>query len=325
MPGDEALEEGDVVSIDPATPNPWGDAHAPFMVKKSARANDPNLLGVVLDPSSGASGNKVNDNYMPLSIYGYFPVKANLENGPIARGDYLTSSSVPGVAMKQTAGGPTLGVALEPLETVASGSYSRIQIFANTSWYGGDLNAKTGTLVALGSASYDSSGLLKTSSGLFDIDILFASIVQKFEKMFGVVFQQGLLKVAEIITGKIMANQICVGSTCVNEEQLKQLLQNGGASAQPLTTPPPLPSPSPSESPVISPTPELTSEPSPSTTPEIMPSPTPVISETPVPVLAPEPTSEQQPQPEPQPEAAPEPPPAPESPPAGEAAATSGL
>ncbi|MEK7154452.1 MAG: hypothetical protein AAB792_02760, partial [Patescibacteria group bacterium] len=159
VPGDGTLEEGDVVSIDPLTPNPWGDAHAPFMVKKSPAANDPNLLGVITSFYNGASGNKINDNYVPMGIYGYFLVKVNLENGPVARGDYLTSSSVPGVGMKQTIAGPTLGIALEPLGIIASGSFDRIRVFANISWYGG-AGFSGGQSVGMGQTASGSAGLL---------------------------------------------------------------------------------------------------------------------------------------------------------------------
>ncbi|MEK7122656.1 MAG: shufflon system plasmid conjugative transfer pilus tip adhesin PilV, partial [Patescibacteria group bacterium] len=52
-------------------------------------------------------------NKPPVALAGRIPVKVSLENGPIHVGDYLTSSSKPGVAMKATKPGMTLGVALE--------------------------------------------------------------------------------------------------------------------------------------------------------------------------------------------------------------------
>jgi len=51
------------------------------------------------------------NNY--VKIAGFANVKYNNENGPIKKGDYITSSSTPGIAMKATQPGMILGVALE--------------------------------------------------------------------------------------------------------------------------------------------------------------------------------------------------------------------
>jgi hypothetical protein len=116
----------EVVSFAPETDNPYGDEHSPFVVTQSTTACDPNLLGFIIDPTSGASGKKLNEHYLPLAIYGYFPVKVTTENGAIKRGDGLTSSSMAGVAMKATQACKIIGYALEDAE--ADGT---IQVFAN--------------------------------------------------------------------------------------------------------------------------------------------------------------------------------------------------
>ncbi len=59
-------ETADLVSIAPAINNPYGDAHAPFAVEKSAKACDTNLLGYIVKPESGADGVKLN-NRRPLA------------------------------------------------------------------------------------------------------------------------------------------------------------------------------------------------------------------------------------------------------------------
>jgi hypothetical protein len=118
-------ETADLVSIAPTTANPYGDTHAPFAVEKSSTACDPNLLGFIVNPASGADGEKKNDHYLPLAIYGYFPAKVTLENGAIKRGDPLTSSSKPGYAMKATSACKTIGYALEDAQEEGT-----IQVFA---------------------------------------------------------------------------------------------------------------------------------------------------------------------------------------------------
>ena len=119
-------EAADLVSIAPAIKNPYGDTHAPFAVQKSTTACDTNLLGFIVKPESGADGKKLNDHYLPLAIYGYFPAKVTLESGPIKRGDPLTSSSKPGYAMKATQACKIIGYALEDADQEGT-----IQVFAN--------------------------------------------------------------------------------------------------------------------------------------------------------------------------------------------------
>ena len=57
---------------------------------------------------------------MPLAVVGIVPCKVSTENGPVARGDLLVTSSLPGYAMKGTNRrrmlGAVVGKALEPLE-----------------------------------------------------------------------------------------------------------------------------------------------------------------------------------------------------------------
>jgi hypothetical protein len=117
-------EAADLVSL--AGVNPYGDEHAPFAVGQSTTACDPNLIGFLLEPNLGADGRKLNDHYLPLAIYGYFPARVTLENGPIKRGDPITSSSKAGAGMKSTGACRIIGYALEDADVDG-----RIQVFAN--------------------------------------------------------------------------------------------------------------------------------------------------------------------------------------------------
>ncbi len=119
-------ETAELVSIAPTRANPYGDKHAPFVVQKSATACDDQLLGYIVNPESGADGGKLNDHYLPLAIYGYFPAKVTTENGAIKRGDPITSSSKAGYGMKATGACKIIGYALEDADREG-----RIQVFAN--------------------------------------------------------------------------------------------------------------------------------------------------------------------------------------------------
>ena len=124
--GNGLPEAADLVSIVPDTGNPDGDEHAPFTVQRATTPCDTNLVGFIVDPASGADGKKLNERYLPLAIYGYFPAKVTTENGPVKRGDPLTSSSKAGYAMKSTGGCRVIGYALEDAPADAT-----IQVFAH--------------------------------------------------------------------------------------------------------------------------------------------------------------------------------------------------
>jgi hypothetical protein len=73
---------------------------------------------------------------VPLALCGRVPVKVTLEGGPIRIGDYLTSSSRPGYAMRATAPGRVIGVALQPFDG-DPGAEGKAIVLVNPHWYGG--------------------------------------------------------------------------------------------------------------------------------------------------------------------------------------------
>ena len=85
-------------------------------IKKANKPYQKELFGII----STAPGFKLslknsegNLNPKPVALAGRVPVKVSTENGEIEPGDYLTSSSTPGVAMKATVPGQVVGKALE--------------------------------------------------------------------------------------------------------------------------------------------------------------------------------------------------------------------
>ena len=118
---DRTLKPGEIVSINKSLANG---------VKKTNKIKDADILGVV-----SAQGTRNNDdpengmrhkdpNYANIGLLGQLPVLVNNENGEIGIGDYITSSSTPGVGMKADLGDPTLGIALESFD----GASGKIQI-----------------------------------------------------------------------------------------------------------------------------------------------------------------------------------------------------
>jgi hypothetical protein len=102
----------------------------------------------------------------PIALSGRVPTNVSDENGAVAIGDPLTTSSTPGVAMKATKPGPILGYAMEPL---LSGT-GKVVAFIRASFYSGSgtnpapdvSNTVTGLSTA---SSLDLSGTLNMNGG----------------------------------------------------------------------------------------------------------------------------------------------------------------
>ncbi len=102
---DPTLQPGDVVSYDQSLK---------AGMKKSTSAYDNNLLGIITTHPGSVIGSVDSEGILalPVALSGRVPVKVSTENGEIKAGDYLTSSSTPGVAMKATKAGTIIGQAM---------------------------------------------------------------------------------------------------------------------------------------------------------------------------------------------------------------------
>jgi len=216
---DLSIEAGDIVAPDPQNPN--------FIVKTSQSYQN-SLIGVIsTNPGFIMTGNddfftsgKISkDNERLVALAGRVPVKVSTENGEIKVGDLLTSSSKPGVAMKATEPGRVIGIALEPYNGEGIG---KIMVFVNPHWFLGQISEE---------------GLIYTEEEIRQKEIQPASILDQFtlaikkslEKL-GLIIENGIAKVKELIAGKITTKQICLegddGETiCIDKNQLKQLLE----------------------------------------------------------------------------------------------------
>jgi len=156
----EDVSSGEVLSL---------DTSAAKTVKKTTIVYDQKIIGVVSTSPGlilGLNGSEVflggESSLYPekpeakrvpaVALTGKVPVKVSAENGPIEIGDYLTSSSIPGVAMKATRPGQTIGKALEAFPANTSEESGKILVFLNVSF------ADPGNFFA--SLSWDSSGNL---------------------------------------------------------------------------------------------------------------------------------------------------------------------
>jgi hypothetical protein len=131
---------------------------------------------------------------------------------------------------------------------------------------------------------------------IFDFNILFSSIVSKFSKLFEIVFEQGLVRVARIVADMIETKKLAAEELQLKDSQTGNIycvtIKNGefdkaqgecGGS-----TPTPTPEATPETTPEITPEPTPTPESEVTPSPTSMPEPTPEIIPTPSPELSPE-------------------------------------
>jgi hypothetical protein len=128
---EDHLEPGDVVVID----NPPDNR---VLLAKSCQPYDSRVAGVIADPTTsgliigGSHPTDVNrDDLKPLALAGRVLTKVTLENGLINAGDYLTTSSTPGHAMKATSPGSILGKALQSFQSEPKDGINKIWVLIN--------------------------------------------------------------------------------------------------------------------------------------------------------------------------------------------------
>ena len=273
---DESIVPGMVVSIDPSL-------YAG--VKKSSSPYDQNVLGVVSTVPAlllGGSEQK-SPRGIPVALSGRVPVNVSTENGVIKPGDLLTSSSIPGVAVKATRDGLIIGQALS---AYGGSDIGQVLIFIkNTNSLGdfsvseqklllGDITPKINsdgtdnglsTLVATiqSETAHDPVAIIakKITDGKQFLTDFVAARVTAIRGYFDEVFAK-----------KVHTEQLCVkrsdgSEVCVNGDQINTLLQNTGIT--PTTSIPVQASVTPEQTPTIAP-----------------PTDEPVLTETPIPDLA---------------------------------------
>ena len=146
---DGSIGAGDLVTLSPA---------GGLLVEKSAGVPyDSKVVGVIsTDPGIKLSEWEETADTRHVALAGRVPVKVSTENGAIAPGDPLTSSSTPGVAMKATQSGPIVGKALESFscsqstdygpqpdgnqavdggQSAVDSCYGKIMVFVSVGWY----------------------------------------------------------------------------------------------------------------------------------------------------------------------------------------------
>ncbi len=117
------------------------------LIEKSNSPYQKNLIGVVSTKPAVVLRSDQTGEMELVSLAGRVPIKVSTENGAIAVGDFITSSSIAGVGMKATQPGRVIGKALEnfdpengigdiiacPQQTESS--CGRVKVLVRTTWY----------------------------------------------------------------------------------------------------------------------------------------------------------------------------------------------
>ena len=163
----------------------------------------------------------------PVALVGRVPVKVNLEGGNIAIGDDITVSSVSGVGKKATmAGEVVVGTALGVFDEHST-SDTVLVFVANKR------HATNKELLRLALMDVDLEATSTDISSLIDnTDTIWNRLLTLADG-----FVDGVLSLIGIEAETIKTDTLCIGNTCVTENELIDLLNNAGQA--PANTPPP--------------------------------------------------------------------------------------
>ena len=289
---DSSIEAGDLVRIK----TDQSSSTEKYIIEKTSKPYDSQMIGAISTEPAMIFGEKGKDNLRPVALVGRVPVKVTTKNGAISAGDYLTSSNIPGVAMKATEPGMIIGKALESYSS-ASEEIGKIMVFVNPHW-------------SLGSPNIE--------EGIFD---QFTSAIKKVLEKLGLWFENGIAYMKALVvdaltigspekpTGITIYDKITKEPYCWSSENGEIVKTKGKCTDVEIVTPPvETPPVTPEIQPAIeTPTPEP-SVPEVGSNPETSPPPTPDTTTPPV-VIPPaeNPPAPEIPTPTPTPTPAPQP------------------
>jgi hypothetical protein len=184
---------------------------------------------IVMDEDNITFGKNLGDNFNPVKPYvalsGRVPVKISAENGPVVPGDLLTSSSIPGIAMKATAKGPIVGKALEPYN---GSGVDKIEMFVNVSWYDPGMLVDSGGNVAQvnpdGSTTKISAQTVEASEGLFEK--LTATVLATFKKLIAETAEIVSAFVENLTVDKLTVTDKTSGQAVVSADNYQLTINN---------------------------------------------------------------------------------------------------
>lgn len=158
FPSEESLAAGDVVSVD--------STRAEY-VRKSQGAYEPSVIGIVSTNPGYTLGEPAVGYAAQIALAGRVPVNVTNENGTIVPGDYLTTSSTPGYAMKATEAGPVIGIAMDSFGDASGQVVAKIANFWYTPPTSGASSLQGSDGSALAAGALDADALVVAGDAVF--------------------------------------------------------------------------------------------------------------------------------------------------------------
>jgi hypothetical protein len=195
------------------------------VLRKCKDKNDNKLLGVISTSPGVALGSIDSETHQEdnraLALSGRVPVKVSTENGEVKIGDHLTSSSIPGVAMKATGFANVIGISLGNFSSTTGGSVMEIPNGTATST---TVNVgKVTVFVNLGQKKLEvnltEEGKLETETQNFDYDFSGFNL----SKVKSLTSLNGKWSLGE--DGTASTTKLCIEESCIGEAQLEILLE----------------------------------------------------------------------------------------------------
>ncbi|MCX6780031.1 MAG: hypothetical protein NT034_02515 [Candidatus Magasanikbacteria bacterium] len=149
-----------------------------------------------------------------VALAGRVPVKVNMASGTINPGDEITAADISGFATKAMEPGRILGIALTSFTGSVSAPTGTIEMFVNPHWSIGNI-LETDIPEVLPDFKNNPTTTLDK----------FTLVIKNSLQKLGLVIKNGIATVGELFAQKIHTNELCVGNTCVSEDQLKALLE----------------------------------------------------------------------------------------------------
>jgi hypothetical protein len=193
---DATLLMGELVSLDP---------NLDSGVMRSTRAYDKNMVGIITTKPGLVIGD-ISASSMKtqalVALTGRVPVKVSTENGAIQVGDLLTSSSIPGVAMRATKAGQVIGQAMSSFDGPGTGT---VVVFIKNSHFNGT-NAQD-FLTRDVTATSTASTTVQTSTNILTRFLEQVSFLSSLSSISEIITDR-LSAALEIITPRLVTSQI---------------------------------------------------------------------------------------------------------------------
>lgn len=183
-------------------------------IKKCSDPYSEKMIGIISTNPGFTLGGFEDETSRRVALAGRVPIKFSTKNGTIKAGDKLTTSDIPGVAMKALDAGATIAVALEDFGDPTSSTINTGMpiVFVKMGWWPAPVITPPPSIATT-----------TTSTASLAVTALVQNIIDAL-KTVGIIIEQGIIRATEFIADKITTNQLCIGGTCISEIEWRNLL-----------------------------------------------------------------------------------------------------